>query len=162
VKRIIDGDTFETQDGEKVRLIGINAPEISDIYGRESKQHLAYLIDAKIVEMYSDNISNDKDVYKRLLRYISVDGVDINMKMVNEGFAFAYLKYNFTKSEEYKQAQTQAQLGNRGIWGNDKETTAKKEHTGSYVWKEFSPKSYLIGSMVLILIIIGLYYYIKK
>ena len=44
VTRIIDGDTFETETGEKVRLIGINAPEISDIYGQEAKEHLASLI----------------------------------------------------------------------------------------------------------------------
>lgn len=36
VTRIIDGDTFETETGEKVRLIGINAPEISDIFGQEA------------------------------------------------------------------------------------------------------------------------------
>jgi endonuclease YncB( thermonuclease family) len=47
VTRIIDGDTFETETGEKVRLIGINAPEISDIFGQEAKQHLANLIDQK-------------------------------------------------------------------------------------------------------------------
>ncbi len=85
--RIIDGDTFETETGEKVRLIGINAPEISDIFGQEAKQYLSDLIENKIVELQSDNISNDRDRYQRLLRYVILDGVDINKKMVSDGFA---------------------------------------------------------------------------
>jgi len=87
VTRIIDGDTFETETGEKVRLIGINAPEISDIFGQEAKQYLSDLIENKIVELQSDNISNDRDRYQRLLRYVILDGVDINKKMVSDGFA---------------------------------------------------------------------------
>ncbi len=105
VTRVIDGDTFETETGEKVRLIGINAPEISDIFGQEAKQYLSDLILNKTVELQSDNISNDRDRYQRLLRYIILDGVDINKKMISDGFAFAYLKYHFSNSSEYEQAQ---------------------------------------------------------
>jgi micrococcal nuclease len=53
VTRIIDGDTFETETGEKVRLIGINAPEISDIFGQEAKQYLSDLIENKTVDLQS-------------------------------------------------------------------------------------------------------------
>jgi micrococcal nuclease len=83
VTRVIDGDTFETDTGEKVRLIGINAPEISDIFGQEAKQHLSDLIENKTVDLQTDNISNDRDRFQRLLRYVILDGVDINKKMVS-------------------------------------------------------------------------------
>ena len=78
VTRIIDGDTFETETGEKVRLIGINAPEISDIFGQESKQHLTDLIDGKTIDLQTDNLSNDRDSYSRLLRYVILDGIDVS------------------------------------------------------------------------------------
>ena len=87
--RIIDGDTFETESGEKVRLIGINAPEISDIFGQEAKLHLANLIDGKTIDLQSDNISKNRDRYSRLLRYVFLDNTDINKQMISDGFAFA-------------------------------------------------------------------------
>ncbi len=164
VTRVIDGDTFETETGEKVRLIGINAPEISDIFGQEAKQYLTDIIENKTVDLQIDNLSNDRDRYQRLLRYVIIDGVDINKKMVSDGFAFAYLKYKFNKSTEYKNAQLDARETNKGIWGDGKKETIineqKKKETA--FWQDLSPKACIVGSLVVILLLIGLYYYIKK
>jgi len=164
VTRIIDGDTFETETGEKVRLIGINTPEISDIFGQEAKQYLSDLIQNKTVELQTDNISNDRDRYQRLLRYVIVDGVDINKKMILDGFAFAYLKYHFSKSNDYEQAQLQARETNKGIWGNSKQETIfnEQETNETVFWQELSPKAYFVGSLVIILLLVGLYTYIRK
>lgn len=164
VTRVIDGDTFETETGEKVRLIGINAPEISDIFGKEAKQYLSDLIENKTVNLQGDNISNDRDRYQRLLRYVILDGVDINKKMVSDGFAFAYLKYHFSKSNEYKQAQILSREANKGIWGDSKNETIIKEQISAETtfWQDLSPKAYFIGSLMLILLLVGLYNYFKK
>ena len=164
VTRVIDGDTFETETDEKVRLIGINAPEISDIFGQESKQYLSDLIENKIVYLQSDNISNDKDRYQRLLRYVIIDSIDINKKMVSDGFAFAYLKYHFIKSSDYEQAQIQARETNKGIWGDSKKETiiSDQEKKDGALLKHFSLKAYFVGSLVLFLLLIGLYTYFKK
>ena len=43
VSRVIDGDIFETEISEKVRLNRINVPEISDIYGQEEKKESSFL-----------------------------------------------------------------------------------------------------------------------
>jgi len=163
VTRIIDGDTFETETGEKVRLIGINAPEISDIFGQEAKQHLANLIDGKTVDLQPDNISNDRDRYSRLLRYVILDSIDINKQMLSDGFAFAYLKYHFSKEEEYRQAQLSATKNNSGIWGNNsKDEIIKQQDIKKSFWKSLPTKAYFIGSLVFILICFGIYFYFKK
>lgn len=164
VARIIDGDTFETETGEKVRLIGINTPEISDIFGQDAKQYLSYLIKNKTVELERDNISNDRDRYQRLLRYVILDGVDINKKMISDGFAFAYLKYKFTKSSDYEQAQIQARETNKGIWGDSKKETIinAQEKKELDFWQNLSPKAYFVGSLVIILLLVGLFTYFKK
>jgi hypothetical protein len=49
VSRVIDGDIFETEIGEKVRLIRINVPEISVIFGQEEKKEssLMYYLSKK-------------------------------------------------------------------------------------------------------------------
>jgi len=130
VLRIIDGDTFEIGKGEKVRMIGINTPEKSDIYGFEATDYLSSLILGKEINLISDNISKDRDRYGRLLRYAFLDSVDINKKMIEDGYAFAYLKYKFTKKSEYKNAQLTAQKLGFGIWGNSPKVskTNKKEN----------------------------------
>jgi micrococcal nuclease len=164
VTRIIDGDTFETETGEKVRLIGINAPEISAIFGQEAKQYLSDLIENKIVELQTDNISNDRDRYQRLLRYVIFDGIDINKKMVSAGFAFAYHKYKFSKSIDYEQAQLEARETYRGIWGdnNKKSIIKEQEKKEMSFWKDLSPKAYLVAFLIIILLLVGLFTYFKK
>jgi micrococcal nuclease len=163
VTRIIDGDTFETETGEKVRLIGINAPEISDIFGQEAKQYLSDLIVNKTVDLQSDNISNNLDRYQRLLRYVVLDGVDINKKMVSDGFALAYLKYKFNKSIDYEQAQLEAREANKGIWGDSKkETIIKEQKKETYFLKDLSTKAYILGSLVIILLLVVFFIYLKK
>ena len=164
VTRVIDGDTFETETGEKVRLIGINAPEISDIFGQEAKQYLSDIIENKTVDLQIDNLSNDRDRYQRLLRYVILDGVDINKKMVSDGFAFAYLKYKFRKSADYKNTQLDAREKNRGIWGDGKKETIinEQERKETSFWQDLSTKTYIVSSLVVLLLLIGLYTYIKK
>ena len=164
VRRVIDGDTFEAETGEKVRLIGINAPEISDIFGQEAKQYLSDLIENKTVDLQADNSSNNRDRYQRLLRYVILEGVDINKKMVSDGFAFAFLKYNFSKSTEYKHAQILSREANKGIWGDSKKEIIIYEHENKQTTflRELSTKTYLLGYLVLILLIVGTYNYFKK
>ncbi len=163
VTRIIDGDTFETETGEKVRLIGINAPEISDIFGIEAKLYLASLIDQKIVELQTDKISNNQDRYSRLLRYVFVDKLDVNKKMLLEGFATAYLKYNFIKSEEYRKAQLTASSNHFGMWGNNNKAQIKERKKDKMInTRKISFKMYFIGFVFLFLICFGIYYSVKK
>jgi micrococcal nuclease len=164
VVRVIDGDTFETDKGEKVRLIGINAPEISDIFGEEAKQYLSELILNKTIDLQTDQISNDRDRYQRLLRYVFLDGVDLNKKMVQDGFAFAYLKYKFSKSTDYQSAQLEARETNKGIWGDSNNETNNFEQKKKEIafWQELPSKAYIVGSLVIILLLVGIYTYIKK
>lgn len=118
VIRVIDGDTFVIEGGERVRVIGINAPEMKTKYGAPAKQHLFALIDGQTVDIEPDHISNDKDVYGRLLRYVYLNGTDINKKMVTDGYAIAFLKYPFDKEQEYKQEETKAKTAGLGIWAH--------------------------------------------
>ena len=163
VTRIIDGDTFETETGEKVRLIGINAPEISDIFGQEAKEHLANLIDGKTIDLQPDNISNDRDKYSRLLRYVFLNGTDMNKQMLLDGFATAYLKYHFGKSEEYREAQLTSTKENVGMWGNDnRDEIIQHQNDKEGAKHPLSSKEYIIISLLVMLLIVGSYYYFKR
>ena len=164
VTRVIDGDTFETETGEKVRLIGINAPEMSDFYGLEAKMYLKELVENKVVNLQTDNITSDRDRYQRLLRYVIIDGIDINKKIIDDGFAFAYLKYKFSKSDLYENAQIQAREMNVGIWGNSQKGISQKQQLdeSQEFWETITPKAYFIVSIITLLVFYGLYVYFKK
>jgi len=164
VTRVIDGDTFETKSGQKIRLIGINAPEMSDFYGLAAKKHLEHLIENNLVDLQTDNILSDRDRYQRLLRYAIIDGIDVNQKMVADGFAFAYLKYKFSKSDLYENAQIGAREMNLGIWGNSQNGISQQQQFDESLefCKTISPKVYFIVSIFVLLIGIGLYTYFRK
>jgi micrococcal nuclease len=88
VTRVIDGDTIYLSNGEKVRLVGINAPESGEPCSAESKGELERLVLGKTVELEKD--ISERDQYGRLLRYIYVDGFFVNEMMVNGGYAITY------------------------------------------------------------------------
>ena len=102
VTRVIDGDTFITNKGDRVRLIGVDAPELPTLEGIESKMYLDRLIDDKVVILKRDGISKNKDKYGRLLRYVYLDKKDVNLQMIKSRYAKPYLYFNFEKLNQYK------------------------------------------------------------
>ena len=117
VVSIHDGDTITVlQDKRqiKVRLYGIDAPELKQSYGKKSKQFLADLIAGEAVEVEE----NGKDRYKRTIGSIYLNGVDINAQMVENGYAWAYRKF----SKRYAPQESKAKKQRLGLW-QDKEPT---------------------------------------
>lgn len=123
VGRVIDGDTIELITGEKIRYIGIDTPETKDpnrpdgCFGKEAYQKNKELVEGKTVQLEKD--VNNTDRYGRLLRYVYVDGVLINEKLVQEGYAVARsyppdIKYQ----EKLKEAETYAREHELGLWGD--------------------------------------------
>ena len=102
VTRVIDGDTFITNKGDRVRLIGVDAPELPSLRGIESKMYLNELIHNKVVTLERDEISDNKDKYGRLLRYVYLDKKDVNLHMIKSRYAKPYLYFNFEKLNQYK------------------------------------------------------------
>ena len=116
VVSIHDGDTItiltEKKQQIKVRLFGIDAPELKQPYGKKSKQFLANLIASEVVEVEE----NGKDRYKRTIGTIYVNGTDINAQMVENGYAWAYRKF----SKKYTPQESKAKSQKLGLW-QDKE-----------------------------------------
>ena len=124
---VIDGDTIGVSiDGkeERVRLIGIDAPEIvnekenkkAECFADEATEKLKELILNKEIILINDSISDDKDKYNRLLRYIYLDDLDVSAELVKTGHAKAFLFFNFDKLEKYKKLAEQAELENIGLY----------------------------------------------
>lgn len=115
VSNVIDGDTVKLQNGEKVRLLGINTPEMGQPYYEEATNRLKELIEGKTVRLEKD--VEDKDQYGRLLRHIYINDTFVNLEMVREGYANVYIRPPNTKySYEFEKAEEEAKNAERGIW----------------------------------------------
>jgi endonuclease YncB( thermonuclease family) len=115
VYQIIDGDTFKLKDGRVVRLIGINAPDDGQYYFEESKNKLKELIHGKKVRLEKD--IEEKDNFGRLLKYVFVDNIFVNLELVKNGYAHVLTIYpNVKYLNQLKEAETKAKEKNLGIW----------------------------------------------
>jgi micrococcal nuclease len=114
---IIDGDTFRLANGDTVRLIGIDAPELSQPGGEMSREYLAHLILGKPITL--ERGSEDKDKYNRLLRFVYINDQCINEEMIKKGYAEArYLPENPIR-EYYLQLEIQAEAARAGLWSDN-------------------------------------------
>jgi endonuclease YncB( thermonuclease family) len=85
VDRVIDGDTIVV-DGENIRLLGINTPERGEFYYSEAKEFLNNWVLNKTVKVESTG----KDKYQRTLAYVFLGRDNVNLKIVENGFANPY------------------------------------------------------------------------
>ena len=113
---VIDGDTFRLETGEKVRLIGIDAPELSQPGGEESREYLTHLILNKGVSLETGQ--EDRDKYNRLLRFVYIGSTCINEEMIKQGYAEArYLTDSIRKY--YIQLEIKAETAKAGLWSEN-------------------------------------------
>ncbi|MFF5211660.1 thermonuclease family protein [Streptosporangium sp. NPDC000396] len=125
VLRVYDGDTMTVVppgggDGQPVRLIGIDAPELrpAQCYGRQSAETLRRLArPGSTVRLVPDKTRKDR--YGRWLRYVWNDQeVFVNGAMVREGAAYALaIKPDVTYQSLFTALVNQARAGGRGLWG---------------------------------------------
>ena len=110
--KIYDGDTITALTSQKekikIRLYGIDAPELKQTFGKASKRHLIDLISNKSLNINEKG----KDKYGRTLAVLYNGDQDINAQMVIDGYAWAYDKF----SKDYVAFQQNAQSLKKGLW----------------------------------------------
>lgn len=87
VSRVIDGDTVELSTGERVRLLGIDAPERGECHFGTASERMTALVEGRSVTLTRDR--RDTDRYDRLLRYIDIEGTDAGLTLIKEGLAIS-------------------------------------------------------------------------
>lgn len=88
VVAVIDGDTIDVAGGERVRLIGIDTPEVGQCGYDGATAVLRQLVGGRDVVLVP-GARDDRDRYGRLLRYVEANGVDVNLMMLLSGRAIA-------------------------------------------------------------------------
>jgi len=136
VKRVIDGDTLQLVNGERVRLIGIDTPELHEsdkLYrdslrtkqdariiqelGRQAYEFTKQLVEGKRVILEFDVEKYDR--YKRLLAYVYLkDGTFVNAEIVKQGYAsLMTIPPNVKYSDLFLRLYQEARQNRRGLWG---------------------------------------------
>ncbi len=118
---IYDGDTVKLSNGEKVRYIGIDTPEMNynnppaEYFAQEAKEYNAKLVLGKKVKLEFDVVKRDK--YGRLLAYVYIDGKHISQEMIERGFAkVLMIPPNLKFADYFLRLQNLAKEERRGIW----------------------------------------------
>ena len=112
---VVDGDSITVkidQTEYRIRLAEIDAPEIAQLWGKESKLALKEKLENKevIIEVI------DVDRYSRLVARIFLDGRQINREMLEEGHAWVYLEY--LRDESLLTSEVLARRKKLGLWGS--------------------------------------------
>lgn len=142
VVKVYDGDTVVLSDGRKVRLLGINTPEVrhkdkaADAGGDEAKQWLKNKLENKKVRLVADAENADK--YGRTLAHLFTEAKEhINLQLVEAGLAAVTIHPpNLLYAEELLKAQDKAEQLKLGIWQQDAyavksvSSLDQLEHTG--------------------------------
>ena len=128
VRFVIDGDTIDVATVGRVRLLGIDAPEIGRgfdtpaPFGREARARLSALLLHRWVRLEQEGPT--KDAYNRHLAYvITEDGQFVNAVLVREGLARVSARTPLVRLRELQRAQAEAQAARRGIWGSAPRTS---------------------------------------
>lgn len=125
VKKVLDGDTIKLENGRKVRLLAINAPEVAgrnkleEQGGEAAKQWLIKKLQGKKVRLEYDQEKKDK--YGRTLAHVFTDKDEhINLMLLRLGLAHLNLyPSNTLYLKQLTVAQQQAEQQTKGIWSLD-------------------------------------------
>lgn len=133
VAAVTDGDTLRLRDGRRVRLIGVNAPELegkgrsAEPFAQVSKRRLQALIDASDGRIGLLPGQQARDHYGRVLAHaFDLQGANLEAALLVEGLGyFVAIAPNTALADCHRRAEQQAREAGRGLWHRSPIITAK-------------------------------------
>jgi micrococcal nuclease len=136
VIHVYDGDTVKLTDGRRVRLIGINAPELarqggqSDAFANEARTSLQTLLDGNNRILLLQHGRDIHDHYERLLAHAFLqNGDNVAATLLQRGLATALVvPPNTWAMDCYRRLENEARTERTGLWALEKyQTRASSE-----------------------------------
>ena len=127
VTRVVDGDTIDVAahpvaSPTRVRLLGIDAPELRDAGGKpehwaDAAKRYAGARSANRTVTLRLEPTQTRDRYRRLLAYVHLsDAETLNFALVRDGQAYADRRFRHTMRGDYEQAENAARKKGAGLW----------------------------------------------
>jgi micrococcal nuclease len=102
-------------------LFGVDTPETKhpekpvEYFGKEAYLFTQRMVEGKEVRLEYDQTRRDR--YGRILAYVYLlDGTFLNAEIIEQGYGFAYTKYPFKYTEEFRRYEREARENKRGLW----------------------------------------------
>ncbi|MEO8444226.1 MAG: thermonuclease family protein [Gammaproteobacteria bacterium] len=119
--KVVDGDTIKVRLASgpiTVRLHGIDSPERKEALGSAATKVLRNFLGGEPLQL---EVIEQRDAYDRLVAKVLVRGRDVNARMVESGYAWAYRRYlrHEAADEAYCRLEAQARAAGRGLWGGE-------------------------------------------
>jgi len=124
VSRVVDGDTLDvilaSGKKERVRLIGIDAPERGACFSSQATVRARQLALRKRVTLRGDTTQATRDRGGRLLSYAHIGGrVDLGAALIQQGFGRVYVYSRpFARLSSYRKSEAAAKASGRGLWAS--------------------------------------------
>lgn len=123
VEYVHDGDSIRLHDGRKIRIIGINAPEVArdpkpaEALANKARDRLRQLLKNK-PQIQLRHGREKYDRYNRLLAHVYLaDGRNVSEQLLTEGLAYALtVPPNLWQLDCYRQAEQAARKNKKGLW----------------------------------------------
>ena len=137
VVQVFDGDTYKVLDKGKfviIRLANVDAPELSQYYGKTVKVCVSKLILGKTVKL--EILRTDR--YKRTVANVTIDGVSLDSLLVSNGWAWHYLPYSshlYLSSYESKAVES-----GFGMW-------RCKKNVPPWIWRKLNKRQKRLKEM---------------
>lgn len=116
IERVIDGDTVVVNN-KSLRLLGINSPEKGELYYKEAKEFLEDLVLNKSLGVEITG----QDKYYRDLVYLFDGNKNINLELVEKGFANVYILDDRKYESELREAWEKCVKSNNNLCEKSKE-----------------------------------------
>jgi micrococcal nuclease len=125
VQRVVDGNTLVLENGELVRLIGVDTPATKpkkpvQLFSEDATAFTRRMVEGKRVRLEFDIVIRYRDLYGHTLAYVLLeDGTLLNAEIIKQGYGRVYVLYPFSKMEEFRRLQREARQQGRGPWQLD-------------------------------------------
>jgi micrococcal nuclease len=143
VSDVVDGDTIHVRSGPagdatKVRLIGVDAPELRpnenrppDHWADRAARYLEARCEGRTITLRLEQ-TQTRDRYGRLLAYAYISDSDLlNLDLIRDGQAYADRRFKHTFRPQFELAETEARRKQRGLW---KDVTEEQMPEWRRVW----------------------------
>lgn len=142
VRHVVDGDTFILEDNQRVRLIGVDTPEVDhprynrvgEPFGEEAKAYLKSRVEGREVRLEAGSEAYDK--YGRRLALVYLGEECLNETLLKEGYAEAIRYLRYSQKERYLHLEEEARKAGKGMWAAAAVSQGTRVLTSQRGWGE--------------------------
>jgi micrococcal nuclease len=134
VDKVIDGDTIEVDGGERVRYIGVDAPELGEPLYEEAKEFQEKVVLGSYVRIEACK-EEPRDGYGRTLAFVHKGNADVGEQLLRYGYARTLFigRCGRAVAQRYRKLERGAFVGGLGIWSLQDSRQVDHSDAGRYI-----------------------------